>query len=60
MVNTRSGSGVDQPPVIRQGRDSSSGSAAQPAQMDPAMQQFFQNQMQLLENLTNIVANLQA
>jgi hypothetical protein len=28
--------------------------------MDPAMQQFFQNQMQLLENLTNTVANLQA
>jgi hypothetical protein len=27
--------------------------------MDP-MQQFLQNQMQLLENLTNIVANLQA
>jgi hypothetical protein len=27
--------------------------------MDP-MQQFFQNQLQLLENLTNIVANLQA
>jgi hypothetical protein len=24
------------------------------------MQQFFQNQMQLLENLTNTVANLQA
>jgi hypothetical protein len=28
--------------------------------MDPAIQQFFQNQMQLLENLTNIVANPQA
>jgi hypothetical protein len=28
--------------------------------MDPAMQQFFQNQMQLLENLTNNVANLHA
>jgi hypothetical protein len=27
--------------------------------MDP-MQQFFQNQMRLLENLTNTVANLQA
>jgi hypothetical protein len=27
--------------------------------MDP-MQQFFQNQMQLLENLKNTVANLQA
>jgi hypothetical protein len=28
--------------------------------MDPVMQQFFQNQLQLLENLTNTVANLQA
>jgi hypothetical protein len=28
--------------------------------MDSAMQQFFQNQTQLLENLANIVANLQA
>jgi hypothetical protein len=28
--------------------------------MDPAMQQFFQTQTQLLENLTNTVANLQA
>jgi hypothetical protein len=28
--------------------------------MDPAMQQFFQNQLQLLENLTNTVANMQA
>jgi hypothetical protein len=28
--------------------------------MDPTMQQFFQNQMQLLQNLTNTVANLQA
>jgi hypothetical protein len=28
--------------------------------MDPAMQQFFQTHTQLLENLTNIVANLQA
>jgi hypothetical protein len=27
--------------------------------MDP-MQQFFQNQMQLLENVTNTVVNLQA
>jgi hypothetical protein len=27
--------------------------------MDPAMQQFFQTQTQLLENLTNTVANLQ-
>jgi hypothetical protein len=28
--------------------------------MDPAMQQFFQTQTQLLQNLTNTVANLQA
>jgi hypothetical protein len=28
--------------------------------MDPAMQWFFQNQLQLLENLTNTVANMQA
>jgi hypothetical protein len=28
--------------------------------MDPAMQQFLQTQTQLLENLTNTVANLQA
>jgi hypothetical protein len=28
--------------------------------MDPSMQQFFQTQTQLLENLTNTVANLQA
>jgi hypothetical protein len=28
--------------------------------MDPAMQQFFQTQTHLLENLTNTVANLQA
>jgi hypothetical protein len=45
--------------VIRQGQGSSSGSAPQPAQMDPAMQQFFQTQMQLLANLANIVAGQQ-
>jgi hypothetical protein len=28
--------------------------------MDPAMQQFFQNQLLLLENLTNTMANLHA
>jgi hypothetical protein len=28
--------------------------------MDPTMQQFFQDQLQLLENLTNTVANMQA
>jgi hypothetical protein len=28
--------------------------------MDPTMQQFFQTQTQVLESLTNTVANLQA
>jgi hypothetical protein len=28
--------------------------------MDPAMQQFFQMQIQLLQNLTNTMANMQA
>jgi hypothetical protein len=28
--------------------------------MDPAMLQFFQTQTQLLQNLTNTVANMQA
>jgi hypothetical protein len=28
--------------------------------MDPTMQQFFQTHTQLLENLTNTVANMQA
>jgi hypothetical protein len=28
--------------------------------MDPAMQQFFQMQIQLLQNLTNTLANMQA
>jgi hypothetical protein len=53
MVNTRLGYRVDQSPVIRQGRE------PQQAQMDPAMQQFFETQTQLLRNLTNTVANLQ-
>jgi hypothetical protein len=54
MVNTWSGSGVDQLAVNRPGR------APQQAKMDPAMQQFFQTQTQLLQNLTNTVANMQA
>jgi hypothetical protein len=50
MVNTRSGSGVDQP----------AGRAPQQAPMDPAMQQFIEAQTQLLQNLTNTMTNLQA
>jgi cell fate (sporulation/competence/biofilm development) regulator YlbF (YheA/YmcA/DUF963 family) len=54
MVNTRSGSRVDQLAVNHPGR------APQQVQMDPAMLQFFQTQTQLLQNLTNTVANIQA
>jgi hypothetical protein len=54
MVNTRSESGVDQTALNRQGR------APQQVQMDPAMQQFLETQTQLLQNLTNTMANLQA
>jgi hypothetical protein len=50
MVNTESGSGVDQP----------AGRAPQPVQMDPAMQQFLEAHTQLLQNLTNTMTNLQA
>jgi hypothetical protein len=53
MVNTRSGSEVDQPVVNHQGR------APQQPQMDPAMQQFIQTQTELLQNLSNTVVNLQ-
>jgi hypothetical protein len=45
MVNTRSGSGVDQPAVNRLRR------APRQAQMDPAMQQFLEAQTQLLQNV---------
>jgi hypothetical protein len=38
----------------------SSSSAQQHTQMDPAMQQFIQAQTQLLQNLSNTVAKLQA
>jgi hypothetical protein len=59
MVNTRLGSGVDQLAVSRQMSGSSS-SAQQQTHMDPAMQQFIQAQTQLLQNLSNTVAKLQA
>jgi hypothetical protein len=60
MVNTRSASEVDQPAGNRQGRSNRSDTAPHPGQMDPAMEQFFQTQTQLHENLTNTMANLQA
>ena len=60
MVTTRSGSGVDQPAVPRLGRSNSSRSAPQQPQMDPAMQQFLEAQTQLLQNLANNMATMQA
>ena len=60
MVNTRSGSRVDQPAVPRQRRSGSSGSAQQQRQMDPAMQQFLEAQTQLLQNMDNNMAAMQA
>jgi len=70
MVNTRSGSGVDQPPVQRQRR----GNNQQPNNMSggnnqnngpppppPAgMEQFLATQTQLLTQMANAMANLQA
>ena len=70
MVNTRSGSGVDQPPVQRQRR----GNNQQPNNMSggnnqnngpppppPAgMEQFLAAQTQLLTQMANAMANLQA
>ena len=70
MVNTRSGSGVDQPAVQRQGR----GNNQQPNNMSggnnqnngpppppPAgMEQFLAAQTQLLTQMANAMANLQA
>jgi hypothetical protein len=53
MVNTMSGSGVDQPAVNQPGRE------PHQAQMDLALQQFLEAQTQLLQNLTNTVTNLQ-
>src|SRR5919108_6106559 len=60
MVNTRSGSGVDQPAVPRQGRSRSSSSAPQQPQMDPTMQAFLEAQTQLLQTMNNNMANMQA
>ncbi|CAN6381795.1 unnamed protein product [Urochloa humidicola] len=64
MVNTRSGSGVDQPPQRRH-RVANRNPAPQQNQPPPPepmagnMEQFLQAQMALLQNLTNTVANLQ-
>jgi len=60
IVNTRFGSGVDQSAVPHQRRSGSSGSAQQQRQMDPAMQQFLEAQTQLLQNMANNMAAMQA
>ncbi|CAO2190166.1 unnamed protein product [Urochloa humidicola] len=63
MVNTRSGSGVDQVAQQRQrnaNRNSNSQQNQPPPMAGNNMEQFFQAQMALLQNLTNTVAGLQA
>ncbi|CAO2152366.1 unnamed protein product [Urochloa humidicola] len=63
MVNTRSGSGVDLSAQRRQ-RNTNHNPEPQQNQQPPMagynMEQFFQAQVALLQNLTNTVAGLQA
>jgi hypothetical protein len=62
MVNTRSGAGQDIPPVIHAHIVSQLNQGPPPPQelaMDPMMQQLFTEQMQLIQNLTATVQNLQ-
>ncbi|CAN6272239.1 unnamed protein product [Urochloa humidicola] len=61
MVNTRSGSGVDLPAQHRQRNRNPNPQQNQPPPMvGNNMEQFFQAQMDLLQNLTNTVVGLQA
>jgi len=63
MVNTRSGGGQDVPPVVRAHIANQQNQAPPPpfnSAMDPAMQQFLAAQMQLLQNLTATIQNMQA
>jgi hypothetical protein len=63
IVNTRSGGGQDIPPVIRAHIANQQNQAPPPPinqATDPTMQQFFEAQMQLIQNLTNTVQNMQA
>jgi hypothetical protein len=58
MVNIRSGGGQEVLPVIRAHIANQQNPAPPPPvnqAMDPAMQQFFEAQMQLIQNLTNTV-----
>jgi hypothetical protein len=63
MVNTRSGAGQDISPVVH-AHNASQLNQVPPSPeelvMDPAMQQFFTAQMQLIQNLIATVQNLQA
>jgi hypothetical protein len=63
MVNTRSGGSQDVPPVIHAHIANQQNHAPLPSAnqaMDPTMQQFFATQMQLIQNLTNTVQQMQA
>jgi hypothetical protein len=63
MVNTRSRGGQDVPHVIRAHIANQQNPAPPPLvnqAMDPAMQQFFEAQMQLIQNLTNSMQQMQA
>jgi hypothetical protein len=63
MINTRSGGGQDVPPVV-QAHIANQQNLVPPAPpnpaMDPATQEFFAAQMQLTQNLTAAVLNIQA
>jgi hypothetical protein len=63
MVNNRPGGGQDVPPVIRAHIANQQNHAPPPLvnqEMDLAMHQFLAAQMQLIENLTNTVQQMQA
>ena len=64
MVNTRSGSGVDQPAVPRWGTSNNTAPNSPQNQQHQApptgMEQFLAAQTQLLTNMGNTIANMQA
>jgi hypothetical protein len=63
MVSTRSGEGQDIPPVVRTHIANQQKQAPPPPinpAMDPVTQQFLVTQMQLIQNLTAIIQNIQA
>jgi hypothetical protein len=63
MVNTRSGGGQGMPAVVRAHIANRQNPVPPPSlnpAMDPATQQFFATQMQLIQNLSAAVQNIQA